>query len=58
MSNQAVWVTCLSKNKVSDVLDSSLKTRALVYSLTKLDNNLSDNTRLGSVDGQARDTAT
>jgi hypothetical protein len=58
MSNQEVWVTCLSKNKVSDLLASSLKTRALVCSLTKLDNNLSDNTRLGSVDGQARDTAT
>jgi hypothetical protein len=53
MTNQVVWVTCQSKNKVTDLLASSLETRAPACSLSKLDNYLSNITRLRSIDGQA-----
>jgi hypothetical protein len=52
MRNQAGLVTRRSKNKVTDLLASSIETRALVYLLPKLDNYLSNNTRLRNVDGQ------
>jgi hypothetical protein len=51
-SNQAGLVTHRSENKVVDLQASSLKTRALVCSLLKLDNNLSNNTHLGNINGQ------
>jgi hypothetical protein len=53
MSNQAGLVTHRSKNKVTDLLASSLETRALVYLLPKPDNYLSNNTHLRNIDGQA-----
>jgi hypothetical protein len=53
MSNQASLVTRRSKNKVTDLQASSLEMRALVCSLPKPNNNLSNNTRLGNIIGQA-----
>jgi hypothetical protein len=52
-SNQAIWVTCRFKNKVIDLLASSLITRAPVCSLPKLDNYQSNNTHLRTADEEA-----